>query len=194
MQIKESKSTHKGCVNRFYRLQWLWRFRVPLNIYLSFLYFMINSIPPTIHKHKKKQNKHFWTGDWMKDHYSSTNGICMYKYQKNKSTSWAILAMTKQAFALLLFLSIFFSLVESQTRHFCLLKPSCIESFAFKIHLSAIKQCMFRITKNIICQTEIEGTVRLCTWYTCSLLSLKSLFFIIGRYRLNKCIMLMCID
>lgn len=85
-QIKELKSTHKGCVNRFYRLQWLWRFRVPLNIYLSFLYFMINSIPPTIHKHKKKP-KHFWTGDWMKDHYSSTNGICMYKYQKNKSTS-----------------------------------------------------------------------------------------------------------
>lgn len=79
-----------------------------------------------------------------------------------KAQVWAILAMTKQAFALLLFLSFFFSLVESQTRHFCLLKPSCIESFAFKTHLTAIKQCMFRITKkHIVCQTEIEGTVRL---------------------------------
>lgn len=169
-KIKESKSTHKGCVNRFYRLQWLWRFRVPLNIYLSFLYFMINSIPPTIHKHKKTQNKHFWTGDWMKDHYSSTNGICMYKYQKNKSTSLGNIGDDKTSICITSLSLNFFSLVESQTRHFCLLKPSCIESFAFKIHLSAIKQCMFRISKNIICQTEIEGTVRLCTWYTCSLL------------------------
>lgn len=119
---------------------------------------------------QKKQNKHFWTGDWMKTIIHRRMGYVCTNTKRIKAQVWAILAMTKRAFALLLFLSIFFSLVESQTRHFCLLKPSCIESFAFKIHLSAIKQCMFRITKNIICQTEIEGTVRLCTWYTCSLL------------------------
>lgn len=169
-KIKESKSTHKGCVNRFYRLQWLWRFRVPLNIYLSFLYFMINSIPPTIHKHKKTKTNIFeQVIEWKTIIHRRMGYVCT-NTKRIKAQVWAILAMTKQAFALLLFLSIFFSLVESQTRHFCLLKPSCIESFAFKIHLSAIKQCMFRITKNIICQTEIEGTVRFCTWYTCSLL------------------------
>lgn len=119
---------------------------------------------------QKNQNKHFWTGDWMKDHYSSTNGICMYKYQKNKSTSLGNIGDDKTSICITSLSLNFFSLVESQTRHFCLLKPSCIESFAFKIHLSAIKQCMFRITKNIICQTDIEGTVRFCTWYTCSLL------------------------
>lgn len=98
----------------------------------------------------------------MKDHYSSTNGICMYKYQKNKSTSLGNIGDDKTSICITSLSLIFFSLVESQTRHFCLLKPSCIESFAFKTHLTAIKQCMFRITKkHIVCQTEIEGTVRL---------------------------------
>lgn len=107
-KIKESKSTHKGCVNRFYRLQWLWRFRVPLNIYLSFLYFMINSIPPTIHKHKKTKTNIFeQVIEWKTIIHRRMGYVCT-NTKRIKAQVWAILAMTKQAFALLLFLSVFF--------------------------------------------------------------------------------------